>query len=81
MSNLVGIDGRPAVEPNAEVIEFLKDALAEAKRGQVTAIAACWIKPDDSLSTGWKHGDRRSGLELIGAVTYLGNRITREGVG
>ncbi len=63
--------------PNAELIEICERLLEKAKAGDLISIAFVGHQKDHQLRFGHYRPDGMRATEQIGAVTWLGHRITR----
>ena len=78
MADVVGFRpglATPPGEANPHVIEVLELALARAKRGEMTAVALCWVEPSRKMDTDWSRGLGRHAL-IAGAV-YLQHDLVK----
>lgn len=67
----VTLPGSPLGEqPSREVIEFLEEILADAKRGKIRAIAVAYVGPGRVTSDGYA-SDGDSGHDLFAAINDL----------
>lgn len=57
-------------QPCAEVIEFLEEVLADARRGKIQAIGVAYVGPGDITSDGFSCG-RDTGHLLFAAIADL----------
>ena len=64
----------PGVEAK-RVIELLEETLAEARRGEITAISFAAVAPNGELRTSWIWDDLNSFWPLLAATTRLTHRL------
>lgn len=62
-------------QPQADVIAFIEDLLARAKRGEIQAIAIAVVDPGKHTGDGWRCAVSASMHDLMASVTYLQNRM------
>lgn len=66
---LVEVLGTSADRDRASVIETLEAILADARAGNISAIALAYLRPDGSANNCWS--DTHTSMTLIGAITIL----------
>lgn len=66
---------RPSgAQPQPRVIAFLQDLLDRAQRGDIQAVAATFVMPDQTVADGWRLGPNTT-HQIVAGVTYLQNRV------
>lgn len=55
---------------NSKVIELLEKTLGEARRGEVSAVAICIVRPGGNLANDWQSCDDNA-FHLLAALNYL----------
>ena len=65
-----------SIGPCKEVIECLTERLAEAKRGEIIAIAYATVQGNGGTGNGWV-GSMVEGTMMIGSVERLRHRLLR----
>lgn len=75
MGDLVQVRTRKTAV-NESVVETLETVLAEAKAGQINAVAIAAVQVDGEGMTHWAKTDNR--LALLGAMHILMERIARQ---
>lgn len=82
---VVDMDGRPVIVPgqtNQELIEMLERRLAEAKNGNILAMAFACVTCDMRLSTGWSDaGLAVTGNNLLAGIALLQHRVAKASLG
>lgn len=65
------------LQPQPEVVEFVRDLLARAERGEIQGVAVACVTPGHNTADGWKLGERSTGTmhDLMASVTYLTVRM------
>ena len=79
MTKVVGLHGRPPIEPNGadpEIVEYIEHLLTMAKNGDIVALGACVVASGGHVFTnsrgrGHKH-------ELIACCEYLKHDLCAE---
>lgn len=61
--------------PEPDVVELLKDLLAQAEAGDVKGVAVAWVSSNDKSCTDWASGCA-NGIMLMGSVHRLDLRVT-----
>ena len=65
----------PNNEPVPQVVDFLKDLLARAEKGDVRAVAVAFIRGNNNSSLGWElDGGREIIRSLHSAIICLANK-------
>lgn len=59
----------------ANVVEYLEDALAQAKDGKIIAIGLAVVRPGGGINVGHTGTDRSALGSLLGAATLMAHRI------
>jgi hypothetical protein len=65
----------------ASVVELLEDLLAEAKRGEIRAIAVALVHDDGAPADTWAGEGGMGGHMLTAAATYLVARLANTAIG
>jgi len=63
----------PGNDPVPAVVEYLKERLSEAERGQIRAIATACVSDQGGISTGWINNGNY--WKLIGGIDWLKHRM------
>lgn len=63
----------PGDDPVPEVVKYLEERLAEAKRGEIRAIATASVSYQGGISTGWVNNGNF--WKLIGGIDWLKHRM------
>lgn len=61
-------------EPDTAVISWLEAKLAEARKGEIRAIACAVIRPNGAISTGWECGAAELG-PMMGSIARLSHHF------
>jgi hypothetical protein len=61
--------------PDGDVVETLRELLAEAERGEIIAIAFATENTGRESATGWAGGERMNTFAVIGAIERLKHRL------
>ena len=64
-----------------EAVEALRDLLAAAEKGEVTAVAIAALAPDGSPVFAWGAGPDTNAVTLVGAIHMLGASLTATQLG
>lgn len=59
---------------DAGLLEMAERLLAEVKRGEVTALALAWVKPNRAVCVDWTRGSAPANL-VVAAVSHLWFRL------
>lgn len=75
MTNIKVMPGAPVPgdDPVPEVVKYLEERLAEAKRGEIRAIATASVSYQGGISTGWINNGNF--WKLIGGIDWLKHRM------
>jgi TusA-related sulfurtransferase len=57
--------------PDTDIVEDLERMLAEAKRGEIVAIAYACAAPNRDITIGWCNGDNAGQHTMLAALTGL----------
>ena len=57
-------------KPEPRVVDMLKEALAQAKRGEISAIAIVKVRCNGAIGVGWEAPDGQ-GHNVVAGATYL----------
>jgi hypothetical protein len=74
-TKIVQLTTRPA-EVCASVVETLEEVLAEARAGDITAVAIAIVRPNGAINSTTSETDDVG--TLLGAITLMQGRVTRE---
>jgi hypothetical protein len=66
-----------AAQPSPIVIQFLKDLLYEAERGEIQAIAVAYVRPDDVVGEGWQQSQASTSHQLFAAIHDLAQSFAK----
>lgn len=66
----------PGYEPVPEVVEHLEELLAQAKRGEVRALAVVSVEPDGGVNS--RSTTQGHFWKLLGGLTVLQHRMINE---
>ena len=70
MSNVVSLSGEPAtVAGNDDLVDMLRELLARAESGGITAMGVAFVNMDGSASTRWSGGDQT--IPMVAAISIL----------
>jgi len=64
------VSTKPPVVLNEDVIRILHDVLEEAKRGEITDIGVCWVRPNGEAGNDFGY-NRNKLIALIGSASVL----------
>lgn len=65
------MDKGARAQPAAAVVEFLEGLVAEAKRGDIQAVAVAYVRPDDVVGEGWQSAEHSTSHHLFAAISDL----------
>lgn len=60
-----------------DVVELLRDLLAEAERGEIVALACSYVSPAHQVTVDWAFAGATNGLMLVGAAARLLYRLNK----
>ena len=70
MTSVVNLAGDPAsIAGNPELVEMLRELLARAESGGITAMGVAFVKMDGSVATRWEGGDQT--VPMVAAISIL----------
>lgn len=74
MSKVVALDGQPVAEPRIDlnVVEFLEERLAAAKRGEIFSVGIIWSDPSEKVFHNWAGNNRHA---IAAGTIYLQHRL------
>ena len=67
---LVALPVTGQFEINDKIVQTLEELLEKAKRGEISSIAACYLKPNGNYSFAW-HSGRTQGMMLQGVMHQM----------
>ena len=68
--------GGGVVEPNVELVEWLREYLERAERGELVAVAIAVVKSCGDVGTAWVDV-RGVCMDLVGATSLLACRVVK----
>lgn len=75
---IVPLFGQPVEgKPSQSIISKIKHLLACAERGEVTALAYAYIRPNGNSVSGWETTSRLQWTSLIGSVALIQNDLMK----
>lgn len=85
MAQIIGLNGAPVVVehgqiPVAAIVQRLEELTAQAKRGDILAMAVALVRPGYTTSTMYETGDAPCSHQLMAAIAYLHHRYAERRV-